>query len=363
MLTSESVNMQARPNLVYVEGGTSALRVAPEQARGLGLREGQVINALVANRPDGSVLLLGAKSLALPPGFAAGQTAVSLLVSLVGGQMVLSLTTDRQSNAQIKPRAQGAPQQRFNRLLGQIGGFHLSRQLNPDSLSRLIEQFADSKEGQSLRQLLLSGSSLLPDQVKRSMENSGLFLENQLKSGQMIESAGLKSILLAIQRLMKARHMDASGIWGAIDELEARQLDSLASVLGARSFNLSWVLPFIDQMPVFLSLGKKADDEADEKGGQKAVERSIWYVDLEIPVKDEVRCGANLEFDKVNQVKVTAWIPHQELFSLAVKHREKLTDLLQQSGLFVRGTQFYPTQRAQREPSIPPGFKGLEVSA
>ena len=362
MLTSESVNMQARPNLVYVEGGTSALRLAPEQARGLGLREGQVINALVANRPDGSVLLLGAKSLALPPGFAAGQTAVSLLVSLVGGQIVLSLT-DRQPSAQTKPRAQGAPQQRFNRLLGQIGSFHLSRQLNPDSLSRLIEQFADSKEGQSLRQLLLSSRSLSPDQVKRSMENSGLFLENQLKSGQMIEGVGLKSILLAIQRLMKSRQMDASGIWGAIDELEARQLDSLSSVLGGRSFNLSWVLPFIDQMPVFLSLGKKADDEADEKGEQKAGERSIWYVDLEIPVKDEVRCGANLEFDKENQVKVTAWIPHQELFSLAVKHKEKLTDLLQQSGLSVLGTQFYPTQRAQREPSIPPGFKGLEVSA
>ena len=362
MLTSESVNMQARPNLVYVEGGTSALRIAPEQARGLGLREGQVINALVANRPDGSVLLLGAKSLALPPGFAAGQTAVSLLVSLVGGQIVLSLT-DRQPSAQIKPRAQGAPQQRFNRLLGQIGSFHLSRQLNPDSLSKLIEQFADSKEGQSLRELLLSGRSLLPDQVKRSMENSGLFLENQLKSGHMIEGAGLKSILLAIQRLMKARHMDASGIWGAIDELEARQLDSLSSVLGARSFNLSWVLPFIDQMPVFLSLGKKADDEANENGEHKAGERSIWYVDLEIPVNDQVRCGANLEFDKENQVKITAWIPHQELFSLAVKHKEKLTDLLQQSGLSVLGTQFYPTQRAQREPSIPPGFKGLEVSA
>ena len=362
MLTSESVNIQTRPNLVYVEGGTSALRIAPEQARGLGLREGQVINALVANRPDGSVLLLGAKSLALPPGFAAGQTAVSLLVSLVGGQIVLSLT-DRQPNAQIKPRAQGVPQQRFNRLLGQIGSFHLSRQLDPDSLSRLIEQFADSKEGQSLRELLLSGRSLSPDQVKRSMENSGLFLENQLKSGQMIESAGLKSILLAIQRLMKARHMDASGIWGAIDELEARQLDSLSSVLGARSFNLSWVLPFIDQMPVFLTLGKKADDEADEEGEQKAGERSIWYVDLEIPVRDQVRCGANLEFDKENQVKITAWIPHQELFSLAVKHKEKLTDLLHQSGLSVLGTQFYPTQRAQREPSIPPGFKGLEVSA
>ena len=68
MLTSESVNLQTRPNLVYVEGGTSALRLAPEQARGLGLREGQVINALVANRPDGSVLLLGAKVWPYPLG-------------------------------------------------------------------------------------------------------------------------------------------------------------------------------------------------------------------------------------------------------------------------------------------------------
>ena len=358
MLTSESVNLQTRPNLVYIEGGTSALRLAPEQARGLGLREGQVINALVANRPDGSVLLLGAKSLALPPGFAAGQTAVSLLVSLVGGQMVLSLA-DRQPNTQIKPRAQGAPQQRFNRLLSQIGSFHLSRQLDPESLSRLIEQFGDSEEGQSLRQLLLSGRSLLPDQVKRALENSGLFLENQLKTGQIIEGVSLKSILLAIQRLMKSRQIDASGIGGAIDELEARQLDSLSSMLGGRGFNFSWILPFIDQMPVFLSIGKKGEDEKDE---QKVGERSAWYVDLEIPVKDKVSCGANVEFDKENQVKITAWIPHKQLFSLAVEHKIKLSDLLQRSGLSVLGIQFYPTQRAEREPSIPPGFKGLEVS-
>ena len=101
MLTSESVNMQARPNLVYGKVGLLPKACARTGTRAR-FKEGQVINALVANRPDGSVLLLGAKSLALPPGFAAGQTAVSLLVSLVGGQIVLSLT-DRQPSAQTKP--------------------------------------------------------------------------------------------------------------------------------------------------------------------------------------------------------------------------------------------------------------------
>ena len=128
----------------------------------------------------------------------------------------------------------------------------------------MIEQFADSKEGQSLRELLLSGRSLLPDQVKRSMENSGLFLKPKAKSGQMIEGVGLKSVLLAIQRLMKARQMDMA-FGGQLMSSEALTVDSLSSVLGGRSFNLSWFY-LIDQMPVFLSLGKKADDEDAKKG-------------------------------------------------------------------------------------------------
>ncbi len=358
MLTSESVNLQPRPNLVYVEGGTPALRLAPEQARGLGLREGQVINALVANRPDGSVLLLGGKSLALPPGFAAGQTAVSLLVSMFGGQIVLSLV-ERQPNAQAKPRTNSAPHQRLNRLLGQIGNFHLSRQLNPESLSRFISQFADSSEGQSLRQLLLSGHSLSGGQIKLAIENSGLFSEGQLKTGHLHETGSLKSVLLSLQRLMRSRQIDASGIGGAIDELEARQLDSLSSLLGGRSLSFSWVLPFLDQMPVFLTLGKKAGDENDE---HSTGARASWFVDLDIPIAHKTRCGAHLEFNKDNQLKVTAWIPQKDLFAIAVENKIILREQLQDVGFSAVAIQFYPTQRAIKQPSIPPGFRGLEVS-
>ena len=358
MLTSESINLQPRPNLVYVEGGSPALRLAPEQARGLGLREGQVVNALIANRPDGSVLLLGGKSLALPPGFAAGQTAVSLLVSMVGGQIMLSLA-ERQSNLPGKPRTVSAPQQRLNRLLGQVGSFHLSRQLDPENLSRFIAQFADSNEGQSLRQLLFSGKQLSGEQIKRALENSGLFLEGQLKTNQLQEAASLKSVLLSIQRLMRSRQIDASGIGGAIDELEARQLDSLSSLLGGRGLSFSWVLPFLDQMPVFLTLGMKAEDENE---GHSANERSNWFVDLEIPILDKVRCGAHLEFNKAKQLKITVWIPQKDLFAMAVEYKVKLSEQLRDVGLSVQAIHFYPTQRALKEPFIPPGFRGLEVS-
>ena len=357
MLTSESVNIQPRPNLVYVEGGVNALRLAPDQAKSLGLREGQVVNGVVANRPDGSVLLLGAKSLALPPGFASGQASVSLLVSVVGGQIVLSLT-DRQQ-AQAKQRIPGAAEQRFNRLLGQVGSFHLLKLLEPGNLSRMITQFAESEEGRSLTQLLLSSNSLSGAQIKRTVEGSGFFLESQLKAGADLQGVSLKSILLVLQKLMRTRQVDASGVSGAIEELEARQLESLSSQMGNRGLNLSWVLPFMDQMPVFLSLGRKFQDDSVKEDTDDS---TVWYVDLDIPLKEGTRCGVNIELNDSSAVRITAWIPHENLFRGAVQHKDQLSKLLGDAGLSAELIQFYPTPRAPKEHSVLSGFKGLQVS-
>jgi len=358
MLTSESVNLQPRPNLVYVEGGVNALRLAPDQAKSLGLREGQIINGVVANRTDGSVLMLGAKSLALPPGFASGQTAVSLMVSVVGGQIVLSLI-DRQQQTQSKQRNPTGAEQRFNRLLGQVGSFHLLKLLEPSNLSRVFGQFGGAEEQQSLRQLLLTSNSLTGSEIKRTIEGSGFFLESQLKAGVDPQGMSLKSVFLVLLQLMRGRQLDASNISGAIEELEARQLESLSNQLGNRVLSLSWVLPFMDQMPVFLSLGRKFREDA---GTEDSEDDSVWYVDLDIPMKKDTRCGVNIELNSASNVRVTAWIPHEGLFRGAVQHKDDLTKLLADAGLFAELIQFYPTPRAPKEHTVSAGFKGLQVS-
>ena len=66
MLSPEGLNMMARPNTVYVEGAAAGVRVEPEQARLLGLRAGETINAVVTQRQDGNVLLVGKQQLPLP---------------------------------------------------------------------------------------------------------------------------------------------------------------------------------------------------------------------------------------------------------------------------------------------------------
>ena len=57
MYNLDPINQQARPNTVYVEGLSAAARIAPEQGRLLGLRAGQIINGIIAQRPEGNVLL------------------------------------------------------------------------------------------------------------------------------------------------------------------------------------------------------------------------------------------------------------------------------------------------------------------
>ena len=55
MLSPEGLNMMARPNTVCRRRGCWC-RVEPEQARLLGLRAGETINAVVTQRQDGNVL-------------------------------------------------------------------------------------------------------------------------------------------------------------------------------------------------------------------------------------------------------------------------------------------------------------------
>ena len=74
----DSVNHQVRPNLIYVEGGGSAFKIAPEQGKALNLREGQIINGTIALRPEGNAIKISGQYLSLPAGLGAPGSRVEL---------------------------------------------------------------------------------------------------------------------------------------------------------------------------------------------------------------------------------------------------------------------------------------------
>ena len=59
-----------------------SLRLNPPDARSLGLREGQVVNAVIENRPDGNVLLLGKNVLVKVPNYFPNTGRVDVQVRL-----------------------------------------------------------------------------------------------------------------------------------------------------------------------------------------------------------------------------------------------------------------------------------------
>lgn len=339
MLSPEGVNMMARPNTVYVEGAAAGVRVEPEQARLLGLRAGETINAVVTQRQDGNVLLVGKQQLPLPDRMNLPPGQVSLLVRVISGQPVLALT-DPALAAQVAAAHQRTDSDgRFSRLLNHIGSFHLSRLFSPGHLPALAAQAGGPEMQRGLASLLLDSGKLDSTVLRQMVQNMGLFGEHQASLNPGQAAPGLKSMMLALRALMQARQMETTSLSGAIDEIEARQIDSLAQQAAGRS-HYSWVIPFADQHPVFIELEHHDGSEADGTGGQES-----WTVDLEVGLTETVSMAANVRISHEGVLVLRLWLPEPTFYRLAEAGKTELEAMLSGQGLSLGGLTIYPVAR------------------
>jgi len=355
MLTAEPMNMSMRPNIVYVEGAAAGMRINPEQARVLGLREGQVINAVVAQRADGNLLLVGNQQLAMPPRMSLPQGAAAFLVTVVNGNMVLSLVDPSSAN-KLNQRADADA--RFGRLLGHAGGLHLGRLFSPGVMPQILGSPASGDLGQILRGLLMNSREINSASIRRSLENFGLFTESEIRNtGMFSGNQGIKSALIGLRALFQGRQMDTTSISGAIDELEARQIESLAQQVAGKT-SLSWVIPFADQWPVYIRLSQDENPGNDESNSQKT-----WSVDLEAGLDEQTAMSANIRVDISKQIEVRIWLPSAELFTAAQASREELVNRLREHGVSLVTLNIFPTSRIPITDDVPDQRVGLNIDA
>ena len=355
MLTAEPMNMSMRPNIVYVEGAAAGMRINPEQARVLGLREGQVINAVVAQRPDGNLLLVGSQQLAMPARMSLPQGPAAFMVSVVNGNMVLSLVDPNSAN-KLNQRADADA--RFGRLLGHAGGMHLGRLFSPGVMPQLLGSPASGELGQVLRGLLMNSRELSSASIRRSLENFGLFTESEIRqTGMAPANQGIKSALIGLRALFQSRQMDTTSISGAIDELEARQIESLAQQVAGKT-SLSWVIPFADQWPVYIRLSQDETPDNAEGNVQKT-----WSVDLEAGLDEQTAMSANIRVDASKQIEVRIWLPSTELFAVAQASREELVKRLREQGVTLVTLNIFPTTRIPITDDVPEQRVGLNIDA
>jgi hypothetical protein len=355
MLTAEPMNLSMRPNIVYVEGAAAGMRINPEQARVLGLREGQVINAVVAQRPEGNLLLVGNQQLQIPARLNLPQGPAAFLVSVVNGSLLLSLV-DPSSGNKLNPRSDADA--RFGRLLGHAGGLHLGRLFSPGSLTQILGSTTTNVVGQSLQNLLLNSREITAPIIRRSMENFGLFTESEIRhTGMAPANQGIKSALIGLRALFQGRQLDTTLLSGAIDELEARQIESLAQQVAGKT-SLSWVIPFADQWPVYIRLSQDGANGNAESSMQKT-----WSVDLEAGIDAQTSMSANIRVDASKQIEVRIWLPSAELFTIAQANREELVARLREHGVTLVTLSIFPTSRIPITDDVPEQRVGLNIDA
>lgn len=339
MYNLDPINQQARPNTVYVEGLTGAARIAPEQGRLLGLRAGQVINGVIAQRPEGHVLLFDNKMLPLPASLGSIGEKIGLQVLVLGGQMMV-----RRLN-ELKPSPEGAKlplspgMERLSRLSMDTGQLQLSRFFSPTSLHELAQQPELKPVLQRLNPFILSAAALQGEDIKRLMERSGLFSESAVRFNQATAGASIKSVLMELRRMLLSSGADATQLNGAIDELEGRQVDTLGHQL-QRHTQLSWLLPFHDQPPVFLQI---SHDDGSGQGQDQQQDRLGWRVNLTVPW-GEHEVSLNIHY-AAGQASIKLWAASPELVAQVAAGEAQLRRLLQRAGVELQTLTVFPGQR------------------
>ena len=155
--------------------------------------------------------------------------------------------------------------------------------------------------------------------------------------------------MIELRRLLQAAGSDTTRLNGAIDEIEARQIETLGHQL-QRQTQLSWLLPFNDQPPVFLQIGR---DQDAEQGAERQPSQLSWRVDLTVPWGPR-QVSLNIHYAQ-EQVSIKVWAASPEVADKVVLGEAQLRRLLYRAGVELQGFTVFPgarpaTQIEQRSP-------------
>ena len=355
MYNLDTINLQARPNTVYVEGLSGAARIAPEQGRVLGLRAGQVINGIIAQRPEGNVLVFDNKTLPLPAAVGAPGERIGLQVVMLGGQILLRRTADSRPQVPQAATAPSAGMERLIRLSPPTGQLQLARLFSPATLQTLGQQPELRPVLQRLAPFMLSGDALQGEDIKRLMERSGLFSEAAVRFNQPGAANSIKSVLMELRRLLLSAGADATRVSGAIDELEGRQVETLGHQL-QRQTQLSWLLPFNDQAPVFVQISHEGGSQQSSNEEQSP---PGWRVDLAVPWGDH-EVALNIHYAE-GQANVKVWAANTQLMEQVAAAETHLRRLLQRAGVELQALTVFPGKRPSAVDDSPVPSRRLNV--
>ena len=342
MLGPELINLTARPTPIFLEG-SAAIQLTQQAAKDLGLKDGQIVQGVIAARGDLLKLLINNKELEWPGSsrFKLGDKLEFRVDSSIFGRSLVPLKGLATTPGNTPP---AIPSPALLQLMHRpdqpsvLAGLFKS-----GGLEALVAQLGGSEQLRA--SLMLSMAKLSPMLVKRSLRNSGLFGEQLLASGVVRQGPDIKQLLRSLLRNVPLQSAIGAELKGAIDEVESKQLESLQAQQ-SRELSYSFVLPFMDANAVEIELYREASNSAAED--------QEWIINLhtESPSLGELWLKTTLQ--SAASIQMVMWAPRVDVADRAREAASELQYELQRFGLNLEKLDVLNARR----PSVSEGLSG-----
>jgi len=344
----------AMPRPIAPDALPNSVPITQPIAAELGLKSGQVIQALVSSAGDKMALQLNNRDIPLPPGMRLPEGQVTLRVAQ--GQQGLMLLFNQ---APASPASQAAAVGGLSATLAEILArpsfkSQFSSLFSPRTLETLLSGQGLDREAVRLKNQRLDSNHLNAQAIARGVQFGGLNTERALLEGISLSAQTLKPWLRQLLRLLPAQSELTAKISELIGELERFQLDAVPSSAGRDYSGFASLLLFRDQPPVELVFERfrSVDDER----------HSSWVINLHTSLEHLGEIWLKSTFSQSN-VELVMWAVEKKTVDLARESSLDLQEALSELGLNMRSFQILNSERTNFPERSMPMHSNLDLKA
>jgi hypothetical protein len=302
----------------------------------LGLKPGQVVQALVASAGDKMALQLNNREIPLPSNVRLPEGSIQLRVMQGPQGLLLSF-----SGAQAVPASQAAAAGGISAALADIlarpiGKSQIQSTFSPRILESLLSSQGLDKEARLLQHNRLDSSTLNAQAIARAVQFGGLNVEKGLVEGINLSAQTLKPWLRQILRLLPGQSEIASRISELISDVERFQLDAMPNTGNRDHVGMSALLLFRDQLPVELIFERFPSTDDDGV--------AIWVVNVHTSLEHLGEIWMKSTFSR-QDVDLVMWAVDPKTVTLATEATIDLKEAFAEIGLTIRSIQILNSER------------------
>ncbi len=375
---AEALVAPNRINPIYLDG--KLLTFQPSIAESLGLKDGQIVQALVRLHGDQPKLLLQGRMIDAPasalaaPGEsmwlrvqnkAEGQWSFQPVPAPAGTQASSTALTLTAPTNMMAPSLAPVVSRIANLLYRPTGAVELSQLYKPGTLDALLGTIARPDLLTQWRGLQLSMSQLTPSSLQQAMMGA-MGSEVWLARGMPMAAQDPKQMLRKLIDAISTNNLNAtqlndgddadsigiiSRLQRAVDDLEASQVQAVqAQAQQEILFNMT--LPFADANPVELTI---------RRGPKQEGESPLLIINVHSKSEELGPVWLKTQLANSEQVELTMWSEDPSVVSQARSRSSLLGQELSSAGLTMKSFQVIQGARPTETSVWAPSGRGLVV--